>query len=189
MTPGNGRPWLPVALLLLQVPGCSSLSGPNSTMGTVGGSLSVQCRYKEKFRETAKYWCKTPCLRDIVVTKEADREVRTGRVSIRDHRADLTFTVTLENLTEDDAGTYRCGMDTSGLPGYMIDLTFRVVVSVSPGELCTPLPQHVVTACHRVPHRSLLSNIYFLLLVFLEVPVLLSMLSAVLWVNRPQGSW
>ncbi|EFB21132.1 hypothetical protein PANDA_019091 [Ailuropoda melanoleuca] len=37
--------------------------------------------------------------------------------------------------------------------------------------------------------RSLLSNIYFLFLVFLEVPVLLSMLSAVLWVNRPQGLW
>lgn len=51
------------------------------------------------------------------------------------------------------------------------------------------LPEDVVTACHRVPHRSLLSNIYFLFLVFLEVPVLLSMLSAVLWVNRPQGLW
>ena len=100
----------------------------------------MQCRYKEKFRENAKYWCKTPCLRDIVVTKEADKEVRTGRVSIRDHGANLTFTVTLENLTEDDAGTYRCGIDTSWLPGYMIDLTFRVVVSVSPGELCTPPP-------------------------------------------------
>ena len=75
-----------------------------------------------------------------MVTKEADKEVRTGRVSIRDHGANLTFTVTLENLTEDDAGTYRCGIDTSWLPGYMIDLTFRVVVSVSPGELCTPPP-------------------------------------------------
>ncbi|XP_028745462.1 CMRF35-like molecule 3 isoform X2 [Peromyscus leucopus] len=33
---------------------------------------------------------------------------------------------------------------------------------------------------------SLLSSIYFQLLVFLEVPLLLGMLSAVLWVNRPQ---
>ncbi|XP_076399816.1 CMRF35-like molecule 1 isoform X2 [Peromyscus maniculatus bairdii] len=33
---------------------------------------------------------------------------------------------------------------------------------------------------------SLLSSIYFQLLVFLQVPLLLGMLSAVLWVNRPQ---
>ena len=42
-----------------------------------------------------------------------------------------------------------------------------------------------LTVCHCVPHRSLLSSVRFLLLVFLEVPLLLSMLSAVLWVNRP----
>nr|XP_035934909.1 CMRF35-like molecule 6 isoform X2 [Halichoerus grypus] len=133
MPPRDGRPWLPVALLFLQVPGCWCLSGPTSVTGTVGGSLSVQCQYEEKFRETAKYWCKSPCLGDIVVTKESDKEVRSGRVSIRDHPANLTFTVTLENLTEGDAGTHRCGIDTSWLPGYMIDLTFRVVVSVTPG--------------------------------------------------------
>lgn len=34
--------------------------------------------------------------------------------------------------------------------------------------------------------RSLLSSIYFLLMVFVELPLLLSMLSAVLWVTRPQ---
>ncbi|XP_077922160.1 CMRF35-like molecule 6 isoform X3 [Halichoerus grypus] len=45
----------------------------------------------------------------------------------------LQVPVTLENLTEGDAGTHRCGIDTSWLPGYMIDLTFRVVVSVTPG--------------------------------------------------------
>ena len=49
-----------------------------------------------------------------------------------------------------------------------------------------------LTVCHCVPHRSLLSSVYFLLLVFLEVPLLLSMLSVVLWVTRPQrgsGGW
>lgn len=36
--------------------------------------------------------------------------------------------------------------------------------------------------------RSLLSNVRFLLLVFLELPLFLAMLGAVLWVNRPQSS-
>ncbi|XP_004394463.1 PREDICTED: uncharacterized protein LOC101381027 [Odobenus rosmarus divergens] len=150
MTPGDRRPWLPVALLLLQVPGCWCLSGPTSVTGTVGGSLSVQCQYEEKFREIAKYWCKSPCLGDIVKIEKSDKEVRNGRVSIRNHPANLTFTVTLENLTEGDAGTYRCGIDTSWLPGYMIDLTFRVVVSVTPGELWTPLPQCQHQGCLRL---------------------------------------
>lgn len=43
-----------------------------------------------------------------------------------------------------------------------------------------------VWASHHVPHRSLLSSVHFLLLVLLKVPLFLGMLSAVLWVNRPQ---
>ena len=44
-----------------------------------------------------------------------------------------------------------------------------------------PLPEDVwLTVCPRVPYRSLLSRIYFLLLIFLEVPLLLGFLSAVL---------
>ncbi|XP_027480320.1 protein CD300H-like isoform X1 [Zalophus californianus] len=285
MTPGDRRPWLPVALLLLQVPGCSSLSGPTSMTGTVGGSLSVQCQYEEKFRDIAKYWCKSPCLGDIVKIEKSDKEVRNGRVSIRNHPVNLTFTVTLENLTEGDAGTYRCGIDTSWLPGYLLDVTFHVVVSVTPGSLslsgpstvmgtvggslrvqcryeekyktftkywcrqpCLPLWNQTVatrgseeemrsgrvsivdhpgdltftvtlenltvddtgkyrcgiaTILHEeglhgflpdlffqvqvfVSPRSLLGSVHFLLLILLKVPLFLIMLSAVLWVNRPQ---
>uniref|UniRef100_M3YS01 Ig-like domain-containing protein n=1 Tax=Mustela putorius furo TaxID=9669 RepID=M3YS01_MUSPF len=130
----RGRvPWLSWALLLLWVPGCWSLRGPRSVTGTVGGSVSVQCQYEEKFTENDKYWCKNLCVWKMVKTEGANREVRSGRVSIRDHPANLTFTVTLERLTEDDAGTYRCGIDSSGLPGYLFDHTSQVVLSVTPG--------------------------------------------------------
>ncbi|XP_044768099.1 protein CD300H-like isoform X2 [Neomonachus schauinslandi] len=204
MTPRDGRPWLPVALLFLQGPGCWCLSGPTSVTGTVGGSLSVQCQYEEKFREIAKYWCKSPCVWSTVKTKEADREVRNGRVSIRDHPANLTFTVTLESLTEDDAGTYRCGIDTSsGLPGFVFDHTFRVVVSVTPGPSSVrptsipglhrtqPAPTWGTATLQETPNPrqylgSLLGSVHFLLLILLKVPLFLIMLSAVLWVNRPQ---
>ncbi|XP_038402618.1 CMRF35-like molecule 8 isoform X5 [Canis lupus familiaris] len=131
----GGVAWLPWALLLLWVPGCSSLRGPDSVSGTVGGSLSVRCQYKEGFRDHDKYWCKSPCVwKKIVETTESQREVTKGRVSIRDHPADLTFTVTLKNLTEGDAGTYKCGIDT-----LWVDPTFSVVVSVNPAEMKTKL--------------------------------------------------
>ncbi|XP_045426704.1 protein CD300H-like [Pipistrellus kuhlii] len=135
MTPRRGPTWLLPALFLLQVPGCLSLSGPRRVMGTVGGSLSVQCRYKEEYKDRNKYWCKEPCLpllnRNIVETTESEREVRLGRVSIRDHPANLTFTVTLESLTEGDGGTYKCGIERP----FALDLTFLVEVSVSPAPI------------------------------------------------------
>ncbi|XP_047561934.1 CMRF35-like molecule 8 isoform X1 [Lutra lutra] len=133
MTQQARVPWLSWALLLLWVPGCWSLSGPTSVTGTMGGSVSVQCQYEEEFTENAKYWCKKSlCVWKIIKTKRTDREVRKGRVSIRDHPANLTFTVTLESLTEDDAGMYLCGIDSSLFPGYLFDDTFQVVLSVTP---------------------------------------------------------
>ncbi|XP_047561931.1 protein CD300H-like isoform X2 [Lutra lutra] len=142
-------------------------------MGTVGGSLSVQCRYEEKYKTFTKYWCRQPCLllwNPTVATGRSEEKMRSGRVSIVDHAEDLTFTVTLENLTADDAGRYRCGIATilheEGLHGLLPDLFFQVQVFVSP--------------------RSPLSNVHFLLLILLKVPLFLMMLSAVLWVNRPQ---
>ena len=57
-------------------------------------------------------------------------------MSIRDHPATLTFTVTLENLTREDAGTYKCGVDVPFMNGSLfgIDDSFKVVVSVVPGK-------------------------------------------------------
>eukprot|EP00071_Canis_lupus_P044894 XP_022278451.1 CMRF35-like molecule 8 isoform X1 [Canis lupus familiaris] len=137
----GGVAWLPWALLLLWVPGCSSLRGPDSVLGTVGGSLSVRCQYKEGFRDHDKYWCKSPCVwKKIVETTKSQREVTKGRVSIRDHPADLTFTVTLKNLTEGDAGTYKCGIDI-----LWVDPTFSVVVSVNPATMSTSSASITVT--------------------------------------------
>ncbi|XP_039085737.1 CMRF35-like molecule 8 isoform X1 [Hyaena hyaena] len=137
--------WLLWALLLLAwVPGCSSISGPTSVSGPVGGSLSVKCSYEERLREYPKYWCKPACFRKIVETKESDREVRSGRVSIRDHPANLTFTVTLENLVEDDAGTYRCGVDTFWL-GTFGEPTLTIEVSVTPATTSTRPANTIVT--------------------------------------------
>ncbi|KAL1287091.1 CD300A [Ovibos moschatus] len=135
--------WLPPALLLLWVPGCFSLSGPSRVTGIVGGSLIVECRYKKEFINNSKYWCKPPCvlLWKIVETTESEREVRKDRVSIRDHPANLTFTVTLESLREEDAGKYRCGIDTSWFEGILRDPTFQVEVSVVPAPSASPTPR------------------------------------------------
>ncbi|XP_055264643.1 CMRF35-like molecule 6 isoform X2 [Moschus berezovskii] len=125
--------WLPSALLLLQLPGCLSLSGPRRVTGIVGGSLSVECQYQEEFINNSKFWCKPPCvlLWKMMQTTESAREVRRGHVSIRDRPANLTFTVTLERLREEDAGTYWCGINVP----LSINPTFEVEVSVIPATI------------------------------------------------------
>uniref|UniRef100_A0A8C3YHJ8 Immunoglobulin V-set domain-containing protein n=1 Tax=Catagonus wagneri TaxID=51154 RepID=A0A8C3YHJ8_9CETA len=133
--PPRVRSWTRLCL-----PGCLSVSGPLAVTGTEGGSLSVRCRYEEKFINNNKYWVKTPCFLSgkIVETAESEGEVRDGRVSIRDHPANLTFTVTLERLTEDDlndADTYWCGIEKPG-----VDLGSQIKVTVVPGKsvlVCT----------------------------------------------------
>uniref|UniRef100_H0XTH0 CD300H molecule (gene/pseudogene) n=1 Tax=Otolemur garnettii TaxID=30611 RepID=H0XTH0_OTOGA len=201
---------LPVALLLLCIPGCLPLICSSPVMGTVGESLSVQCWYEQKYKMFKKYWCRQPCLplwHQVVETRGSDGEVRSGRVSITDHSGNLTFTVTMENLTADDEGKYRCGIATilkeEGFHGFLPDLFFQVQVLVSPGEsllslargekeselLSTEQPRKLAQEQQIKPTprvRSLLGSVHFLLLVFLKVPVFLSMLGAVLWVSRPQ---
>lgn len=203
MTPRSRAGWLPSALLLLQLPGCLSLSGPRRVMGIVGGSLRVECRYREEFINNTKYWCKHPCvlLRKTVETTESEREVRRGRLSIRDHPARLTFTVTLENLREEDGGLYRCGIDVLSTFDPIFDVEVSVIPATgperstgSPGSPTSlPVPTWSTASGQETPDpvqapRPLLGSAHFLLLVFLKVPLLLGMLGAVLWFHRPLRS-
>ncbi|XP_034363220.1 CMRF-35-like molecule 4 [Arvicanthis niloticus] len=217
MTPRGIRLWLPSALLLSQVPGCVPLHGPSTVTGTVGKTLSVSCQYEEKFKTNNKYWCRVShnlLCKNIVKTRGSE-EARNGRVSIRDHPDNLTFTVTLESLSEEDAGTYMCAVDIPFFDGFFeiddslgMDKNFKVELSIvpapitglSPGngtdilDLPISSPVHTqssVTTEDAIPapspqNRSLLSSLYFCVLVFLELPLFLIMLGAVLWVNRPQ---
>uniref|UniRef100_A0A8C7AWE1 Immunoglobulin domain-containing protein n=1 Tax=Neovison vison TaxID=452646 RepID=A0A8C7AWE1_NEOVI len=181
----------PPTLFLLLLQNHVAWAVSSAVSGPLQGSLTVQCRYEPGWETYHKWWCQGAKWSDchiLVQTDGSEREVKSGRVSIVDHAEDLTFTVTLENLTADDAGKYRCGIATilqeEGLHGFLPDLFFQVHVSVSPslGLLFRRKPLPVtVSSC-----RSLLSNVHFLLLILLKVPLLLMMLSAVLWVNRPQ---
>ena len=70
--------------------------------------------------------------KDIVKTRSSE-ESRNGRVSMRDHPDNLTFTVTLEKLTLEDADTYMCGVDIplfDGSSSFGIDKYFKIELSV-----------------------------------------------------------
>ncbi|XP_051014959.1 CMRF35-like molecule 8 [Acomys russatus] len=158
MTQLASAAWLPTLLLVLLfcLPGCVPLHGPSSVTGAVGESLSVKCQYEEKFKTNDKYWCRespVPRICSLSVKTRSSKKARNGRMSIRDHPENLTFTVTLENLTLEDAGTYLCAVDirlviSNLLP---IDDYFRVVVSVVPGKSPVSSPGPMPGTTPKVP--------------------------------------
>ncbi|XP_043761558.1 CMRF35-like molecule 7 isoform X2 [Cervus elaphus] len=124
--------WLPPALLLLSIPGCLSIRGPESVRGQERESVSVKCRYDSKWESHKKWWCRgawwASC-RILVQTQGSGREENGDRVSIRDDQRNRSFTVTLQELRQDDADTYWCGIERPGT-----DLGAQIKVTVGPRE-------------------------------------------------------
>lgn len=134
----DGASWDGVLGSGLCFPGSLSLTGPSSVAGTAGSSLRIRCQYEKAYKGHNKYWCRgkygTTC-RKIVETEGEEKEKRNGRVSIRDHTDNLTFTVTLENLNINDTGSYWCRIQTVWILDVLsLDPSVQVEVSVSPGK-------------------------------------------------------
>lgn len=96
------------------------------------GSLTVPCRYDPEWKTHRKWWCRGAAWSScqiLVQTTGSEREVRKGRVSITDSQGNFTFTVTMEELRLDDADTYWCGIERTG-----VDLGVTVKVTIGPGK-------------------------------------------------------
>uniref|UniRef100_A0A8C3SWI0 Ig-like domain-containing protein n=1 Tax=Chelydra serpentina TaxID=8475 RepID=A0A8C3SWI0_CHESE len=108
------------------------LTGPREVSRPLGESVSVRCQYHESYQRYKKYWCRGAVWRSCqiaVQTTGLEAEAKRDRVSIRDNHTLYTFTVTMENLSLEDAGIYWCGISKSGS-----DPGFPVNVTVLPGE-------------------------------------------------------
>ncbi|XP_038613447.1 CMRF35-like molecule 6 [Tachyglossus aculeatus] len=201
---------LPWALLFSLLPGCFPVRDFTEVKGIVGGSLSVQCPYEEKHRMHGKSWCKEPnldlCI-TMVETNGSEGEVKKGRVSIRDNHYNRIFTVTLENLTADDAASYVCRIDKTfsfvPLLWFTVSISQETVVNTSKaatstaeitnttqGLLDRSLPNDKDSSRRSLPHRSSLSNIFVVLifLTSLKMPIFLSLVSVAIWMKILQRS-
>ncbi|XP_067403874.1 CMRF35-like molecule 3 [Emydura macquarii macquarii] len=116
------------------IPGCWAVTGPGTVRGPAGGSVAVLCSYDRGYESYKKYWCwpgsRYRCFDDVYIAESSgtEAEVKRGRVSLRDNHRLSSFTVTVENLTAADAGTYLCGIDKAGF-----DPVHNVEVIVTPG--------------------------------------------------------
>ncbi|KYO31109.1 CMRF35-like molecule 1 isoform X2 [Alligator mississippiensis] len=164
--------WLPLAGGVLLLSGyfsvlAAQLTGPGEMSGVLGQSVSVPCQYMENYQTKKKYWCRgenwESCSKVVESTGSED-EVRQGRVSLRDNHFLHTFTVTLENLTLEDMGTYWCGINQFGQ-----DLNAPVKVTVFP--VSSTVSPRMTT--HASPASSIFTNPMFLLPMVILVLILL----------------
>ncbi|XP_064225212.1 CMRF35-like molecule 9 isoform X1 [Aotus nancymaae] len=124
----------------LVLPGYEALKSLKEISGFEGDTVSLKCTYKEKLRDHRKYWCREVGLfisrcAGTIYTGEEGQETTEGRVSIRDNRQELSFTVTLRDLTLKDAGKYWCGVEKLGL-----DDTSLITLVIFAGPCCPPSP-------------------------------------------------
>nr|KAF6455214.1 hypothetical protein HJG63_002446 [Rousettus aegyptiacus] len=110
--------------------GSDPITGPEEVSGTERGSLTVRCRYDPEWETYRKWWCRGAAwgsCRILVQTTESEWEMRKGRVSIVDSQGSHVFTVTMEELGPDDADSYWCGIERTG-----VDLGVLVKVTIDP---------------------------------------------------------
>ncbi|XP_058417509.1 CMRF35-like molecule 1 isoform X6 [Diceros bicornis minor] len=119
--------------LLFWLSGSTAIRGPKAVSGLERGSLTAQCRYGQGWETYKKWWCRGAdwnLCRILVKTTGSEQKVKQGRVSIMDNQRDHVFTVTMEELRQDDADTYWCGIERTGA-----DLGDKVKVTIDPAPV------------------------------------------------------
>ncbi|XP_018545858.2 polymeric immunoglobulin receptor-like [Lates calcarifer] len=76
-----------------------------------GGSVSISCVYNSQYRNNLKYICRgkqpSTCLQQALITSDNKRK---GRFRLTDDKVSRKFTVSITSLTQEDSGSYLCGV-------------------------------------------------------------------------------
>ncbi|RXN11632.1 polymeric immunoglobulin receptor-like protein [Labeo rohita] len=103
-----------------------------SVTGYSGGGVIITCRYDREYTDNAKYFCRglwTTTCSDLIKTEEKEKWVDKGRFSLYDDISAAVFTVTIRDLSEQDSGTYQCGVDKSGQTDSYTEVNLKVLTA------------------------------------------------------------
>ncbi|XP_063060923.1 CMRF35-like molecule 9 [Engraulis encrasicolus] len=138
-----------ILIMLLVINGMSCVCSVNvSVSGDEGGAVAIHCPYEKDYANNRKYLQKaqssissssshtSSSVSKLIQSEGEDERINSGRVSLQDQKRNNTFTVTIHNLTVEDAGIYACGVQR----GFEDYITSKVNVTV------VPSPSHVATS-------------------------------------------
>ncbi|XP_074506402.1 polymeric immunoglobulin receptor isoform X2 [Sebastes fasciatus] len=105
-------PWVPAFLCRVTTEGDIAVME--------GQSLTVPCIYEPQHASYVKYWCRGKMKAFCTTLARTDETpsadpAEEKKVSIFDDPVQLVFTVTMNNLKEDDSGWYMCGVEIEGV--------------------------------------------------------------------------
>ncbi|XP_063066249.1 CMRF35-like molecule 8 [Engraulis encrasicolus] len=133
------HPTIPT-LSILSVLSCVASDNIDTVTGYVGHTADIKCPYGEAHKAKSKYLQKGLDTTDnskssnsitsgskLVESVEDEEWTHRGRVSLQDQKNFNTFTVTIHNLTLQDAGVYACGVQ--GMFGDISILTVIVKIA------------------------------------------------------------
>uniref|UniRef100_A0A3Q0SQL4 Immunoglobulin V-set domain-containing protein n=1 Tax=Amphilophus citrinellus TaxID=61819 RepID=A0A3Q0SQL4_AMPCI len=76
-----------------------------------GYSESISCPYESQYQNNLKYICRgnrpSTCLQQALITSENKQN---GRFRLDDEKESRKFTVTISSLSQNDSGSYLCGV-------------------------------------------------------------------------------
>ncbi|XP_042169444.1 polymeric immunoglobulin receptor-like [Oncorhynchus tshawytscha] len=98
----------------------------------LGGEATIRCNYPEDHEDRIKYFCKEQdrFICNSMNSKNNKISNIVQRFSVSDNRGERFSTVTISDLTEDDTGTYWCGVETSRTEQRYITLITQVKLRV-----------------------------------------------------------
>ncbi|CAB1318989.1 unnamed protein product, partial [Coregonus sp. 'balchen'] len=76
-----------------------------------GGSITIPCRYDQKYKTHVKYWCKGYYFNSCSPVVRTYPPNGTAKASISDDINQLTFTVTMTDLGSEDTEWYCCAVE------------------------------------------------------------------------------
>ncbi|CAO2636764.1 Polymeric immunoglobulin receptor [Lemmus lemmus] len=109
----------------------SPIFGPQDVSSVVGNSVSITCYYPATSvnRHTRKYWCRkgaSGLCTTLISSNGFISKEYAGRAHLINFPENNTFVINIAQLTQDDTGSYKCGLGTSNQP-----LFFDVSLEVS----------------------------------------------------------
>lgn len=108
----------------------SPIFGPQDVSSIEGNSVSITCYYPDSSvnRHTRKYWCRQgasgSCTTLISSNGYLSKDY-SGRANLINFPENNTFVINIAQLTQDDTGTYKCGLGTTNR-GLSFDVSLEV---------------------------------------------------------------
>ncbi|XP_072133759.1 polymeric immunoglobulin receptor-like [Mobula birostris] len=89
------------------ISGSTALTGPKKVRGVVGESVTVECRYDQKYKDYVKKWCRGDSNIGCSAVVSTDQP-RSERITMTDYKTRGILSVTMDNLKMTDEGLYQC---------------------------------------------------------------------------------